>query len=230
MNPRILISCQNLGYSSLSTPGISTEGKWDIREFNLELHAGEKACFHFQNEDQRQVLWRLFQKKLKPKTGSLHISANTHLHTDESLWECTNKKATVKVNMESKLFMPRPWFGGKRENLDILKDRLGLTGSIINIPVNKLQPEYAARFWALMLVSANTKVVLMNRIISELDTISLPFVQEWQESFSGITIIFGEHHEYLKAVKFRKKIQNKTLKSFFSTKISFSASGLAKHF
>jgi hypothetical protein len=91
-------------------------------------------------------------------------------------------------------------------------------------------PEYVARFWALMLVAANTKVVLINRLLSQLDEISLPFIQEWQESFSGITVIFGEHPEYFKAVNSRKVEQQDTLKSFFSTNISFSADGLAKHF
>jgi hypothetical protein len=174
-------------------------------------------------------LWRIFQQKLKPKTGSFQISANTHLHTDESLWEGTNKKASLLVNMESKLFSTRPWFGGQRKNMDILKDRLGLTGRIINLPVNELMPEYAARFWALMLVAANTKVVLINRLLSQLDEISLPFIQEWQESFSGITVIFGEHPEYYKAVNSRKGEQQDTLKPFFSTNISFSADGLAKY-
>jgi ATPase subunit of ABC transporter with duplicated ATPase domains len=230
MNPRVLISCHNLGYAAPSGTGISAVEKWDIRKLNLELHAGEKACFHFQNEEQKQVLWRMFQQKLKPKTGSLQISANTHLHTDDSLWEGTDKKASLLENMESKLFSTRPWFGGQRKNIDILKDRLGLTGRIINLPVNELMPEYAARFWALMLVAANTKVVLINRLLSQLDEISLPFIQEWQESFSGITVIFGEHPEYFKAVNSRKVEQQDTLKSFFSTNISFSADGLAKHF
>ena len=230
MNPRVLISCQNLGYVSSSAPGISTIERWDIRKLNLELHAGEKACFHFQNEEQKQVLWRLFQLKLKPKTGYLQISASTHLHTDDSLWECTDKKASLKENMESKLFSARPWFGGQRKNMDILKDRLGLTGHIFNLPVNELKPEYVGRFWALMLVAANTKVVLMNKLLSELDSISLPLVQEWQESFSGISIIFGEHPEYFKAINDRKETQQDTIKPFFSTNMIFSADGVAKHF
>ena len=104
MNPRVLISCHNLGYAAPSGTGISSVDKWDIRKLNLELHAGDKACFHFQNEEQRQVLWRMFQKKLKPKIGSLQISDNTHLHTDDSLWEGTDKKASLLENMESKLF------------------------------------------------------------------------------------------------------------------------------
>ena len=100
MNPRVLISCQNLGYTTPLDPEMPAGKKWDIRKLNLELHAGERACFHFQNEEQKQVLWRLFQQKLKPKTGSFQISGNTNLHTDNSFWEGTNKKVSLKENLK----------------------------------------------------------------------------------------------------------------------------------
>ena len=228
MNPRVLISCKNLGYATPSDSGIPAGKKWDIRKLNLELHAGERACFHFQNEEQKQVLWRLFQQKLKPKTGSFQISGNTHLHTDNSFWEGTDKKASLKENMKSKLFSTRPWFGGQRKNLDTLMDRLGLTGQIPHLQIQELKPEHAKRFWVLMLVAANTKVVLIDRLFSQLDEISLPFFQEWQEGFPGILIMFGEHPEYLKAVNSRVMEKHRSLKPLFNSIISFSADGVAK--
>ena len=74
-----------MGYSATFAEDFSSETMWDICKLNLDLHAGERVCFHFQNEEQKNVLWRLFKRKLKPKTGSLRISANTHFHSDQGL-------------------------------------------------------------------------------------------------------------------------------------------------
>ena len=79
-----------------------------------------------------------------------------------------------------------------------------------------------------MLVAANTKVVLIDRLFSHLDEISLPFFQEWQEGFLGILIMFGEHPEYLKAVNSRVMEKHRSLKPLFNSIISFSADGVAK--
>ena len=123
MKPRVLLKCDNVGYSTSAASGNSVEEKWDILKLSLELHAGDRASFLFQNEEQKQVLWRLFLQKLKPKTGSFIISAKTHIHSDDSLWTGTDKKATILENMTSKLFTKRPWFGGQRKNLETLIDR-----------------------------------------------------------------------------------------------------------
>ena len=95
MNPRVLLKCDNVGYSTSSASINSFEEKWDILKLNLELYAGDRASFHFQNEEQKLVLWRLFQQKLKPKTGSFIISAKTHIHSDDSLWSGTDKNASL---------------------------------------------------------------------------------------------------------------------------------------
>ena len=227
MYPRVLISCQNLGYTTPSESGIPVGKKWDIRKLNLELHAGDRACFHFQNEEQKQVLWRLFQQKLKPKTGFLRITGNIHLHTDNSFWEGMDKKASLQENMKSKLFSTRPWIGGQRKNLDTLMDRLGLTGQIRHLQIRELKPKHAARFWVLMLVAAKTKVVLIDRLFSQLDEVSLPFFYEWQEGFPGILIMFGEHPENLNAFNSSVMGTHHSFKPLFNSNIIFSADGLA---
>jgi ATPase subunit of ABC transporter with duplicated ATPase domains len=229
MKPRVLLKCDNVGYSSSSSSGNSVEEKWDILKLSLELHAGDRAAIRFQNEEQKQVLWRLFLQKLKPKTGSFIITAKTHIHTDNSLWEGTDKKTTLLENMNSKLFTKRPWFGGQRKNIETLMDRLALNGRIPHLPVEELSEEQAARFWVLMLVSANTKVVLIDRLFSLLDKVSLPFVQEWLESYTGIIILFGEHAEYFNAVKTHQPDRQQKSKTLFNSVISFSADGQAKY-
>ena len=92
MNNKLLISCQNLGYSATYVEDLYAETMWDICKLNLDLHAGEKAIFYFKTEEQKNVLWRLFERKLKPKTGSLRISASTHVHTDQGLLDGLDKR------------------------------------------------------------------------------------------------------------------------------------------
>ena len=227
MKPRVLLKCDNVGYSSSSVSRNSVEEKWDILKLSLELHAGDRASFLFQNEEQKQVLWRLFLQKLKPKTGSFIISAKTHIHSDESLWEGTDKKATLLKNMNSKLFAKRPWFGGQRKNLESLMDRLALSGRIQHLPVEELSGEQALRFWLLMLVSAKTKVVLIDRLFSKLDPVNLAFVQEWLESYTGIIILFGENADYFNAVKTLAEEQQLKSKTEFNSVFNFSADGQA---
>ncbi len=227
MNSRVLISCQNVGYSRPFDSEISTGEKWDIRKLSLELYAGDRACFHFQNEEQKEVLWRIFMQKLKPKTGSLMIHARTNIHTDDSFWVGTDKRLSLLENMKSRLFVTRPWFGGKRKNIETLMERLGLNGRIPHLPVQELSAVQATRFWVLMLVTAKTKVVLIDQLFSRLDEISLPFIQEWLENYAGILILFGKHPEYLKSVKNSQETPQRKVEPFFNTVISFSASGHA---
>ena len=147
MNNKLLISCRNIGYSATSAKDFSADSMWDICKLNLDLHAGERVCFHFQNEEQKNVLWRLFERKLKPKTGSLRISANTHFHSDQGLLDGLDKGSSMQENLQSRLFEERPWFGGKRMTMDTLMYRLGLIGRIQHLNVNDLSDQHLTRFW-----------------------------------------------------------------------------------
>jgi ATPase subunit of ABC transporter with duplicated ATPase domains len=146
------------------------------------------------------------------------------------LWTGTDKKATLLKNMNSKLFAKRPWFGGQRKNVESLMDRLALNGRIQHLPVEELSEEQALRFWLLMLVSAKTKIVLIDRLFSKLDQVSLAFVQEWLESYTGIIILFGEHAEYFNAIKTPAEDQQLKSKTVFNSVFSFSADGQAKFY
>ncbi len=125
MAQKLLISCQNAGYSETSAADSAAETMWDIQKLNLDLHAGERVCFQFQTEEQKRVLWRLFERKLKPKTGSLRISANIHVHSDQRLLDGLDMKSSMLENLQSRLFENRPWYGGKRMMMDTLMYRLG---------------------------------------------------------------------------------------------------------
>ena len=228
MNNKLLISCRNLGYSAKSAEDFSAETMWDICKLNLDLHAGERISFYFKTAEQKSVLWRLFERKLKPKTGSLRISASTHIHTDQGLLDGLDKSSSLQENLQSRLFEERPWFGGKRKTMDTLMYRLGLFGRIQYLPVNDLSDQHLTRFWTLMLAVAKTKVLMLNRLLPLLDEISLSFLLEWMESFPGSIIVFGKHTNFLNAVESRQDKQMALSRSLFDPVISFTSYGEAK--
>ena len=228
MNNKLLISCRNLGYSATSAEDFSAETMWDICKLNLDLHAGERISFYFKTEEQKSVLWRLFERKLKPKTGSLRISASTHIHTDQGLLDGLDKSSSLQENLQSRLFEERPWFGGKRKTMDTLMSRLGLIGRIQYLPVNDLSDQHLARFWTLMLAAAKTRVFMLDRLLPLLDEISMSFLLEWMESFPGSIIMFGEHANILNAVESRQDKQMVLSRSLFDLVISFTSYGEAK--
>ncbi len=206
MNPRLLLSCQKLGYYAPADSSNKDEIQWEIYDLNWDLFAGERIQFHFENEDQKQVLWRLLQQNLKPKTGSILNVQNSHLHTDESLWKGLNLNSSIMENLRSKLFEERPWFSGKRLNLEILLDRLALRGKLLNVPVDALNPEQKHHFWVLMLVAANTNVLLLDKIFQTKSPVTDKFLKDWLYSFTGAVVAFRAPSEELKPVF---KIKNK---------------------
>ena len=175
MNNKLLISCRNLGYSATVAEDYSAETIWDICKLNLDLHAGEKISFYFKTEEQKSVLWRLFERNLKPKSGSLRISASTHIHTDQSLIDGLDKSSSLQKNLQSRLFEERPWFGGKRKSIDSLLHRLGLIGRIKFLPINDLSDQHLTRFWTLMLAATKTRIFMLDRLLPLLDEISMSF-------------------------------------------------------
>ena len=217
-----------MGYSATSAENFSAETMWDICKLNLDLYAGERISFYFKTEEQKSVLWRLFERKLKPKTGSLRISASTHIHTDQSLLDGLDKSSSLQENLQSKLFEERPWFGGKRKTMDTLMYRLGLIGRIQYLPVNDLSDQHLTRFWTLMLAAAKTRVFMLDRLLPLLDEISMSFLLEWMESFPGSIIVFGEHANILNAVESRQDKQMALSMSPFDLVISFTSFGEAK--
>ena len=228
MESRSIICCRNLGYSTQSDTGVTPIRKWDVRELSLELYAYDRVRFIFKNNEQKEVLLRLFLQKLKPKTGSIIIHSKTHIYSDSDFWEGTDKKISLKENMKSKLFSHRPWFGGQRTNLETLIDRLGLGGQSQYIPVNQFSFEQKSRLKILMMIAAKTKIILIDKLFSELDERSFILVKEWLDKFSGIIILFGDY-PYEDCVNSTKKIIKKDkIISSFGKVILFFSDGTSK--
>ena len=212
----------------MSAEDSSAETMWDICKLNLDLHAGERISFYFKTEEQKNVLWRLFERKLKPKTGSLRISPSTHIHSDQNLLDGLDKSSSLQENLQSRLFEERPWFGGKRKTMDTLMYRLGLIGRIQYLPVNDLSDQHLTRFWTLMLAAAKTRVFMLDRLVPLLDEISMSFLLEWMENFAGSIIVFGEHANNVDAFESRKDKQMALSSYLFDLVISFTSYGEAK--
>ncbi len=228
MNNKLLISCRNLGYSPTFAEGFSDDTVWDINKLNLDLHAGDRIIFYFKTEEQKSVLWRIFERKLKPKTGSFRISSKIHIHTDQGLLDGLDKSSSLQENLQSKLFEERPWFGGKRKTLDTLMYKLGLIGRIQNIPVNDLSDKHLTRFWTLMISAAKTRIFLLDRLLHSLDEKSMSFFLEWMENFPGSIVVFGKNSNILTDFLSRKDQQTILSRPLFDLVISFTNYGEAK--
>tara|TARA_Y100001970_G_C14230379_1_gene858248 strand:- start:2397 stop:3110 length:714 start_codon:yes stop_codon:yes gene_type:complete len=229
MESRLIISCKNLGYYSKSSANLKSSDNWDIRDLNLKFFANDRVRFIFDNKDQKEVLLRLFLKKLKPKTGSIIMSPKIHIYSDCDLWEGTDKEFSIIKNMKSKLFSNKPWFGGQRKNLDILIDRLDLGGQVQYVPINKLSIKKRNRLKILMIIAANTKVILIENLYNIIDEISFLFLKEWLDCFSGIVIFFDDYFCRDDESGISSKILNQEImSSIFSKNVCFSANGLSK--
>ena len=226
MESRFFISCQNLGYYSQLGFGDTYTQKWDIRDLTLKFYAGDRVHFHFNNNEQKQVLLRLFLQKLKPKKGSFYLSSKTHIYSDYNFWEGTDKNESLQENMKSKLFSSRPWFGDHRKSIETLVERLDLGGRVKHLPLKELSVEQKNRLKVLMIIAAKTKVILIDKLLSELDEIGLLFVLEWIEKYLGIVILFGDLPHEIKLKRNFKKLKLDQFKPFFNSIISFSEDGL----
>lgn len=228
MESRLILSCKNLGYYSDTREVLPSSRKWDIRDLNLKFFSYDRVRFFFNSDDQKTVLLRLFLQKLKPKTGSIIIPSNIHIYSEKDLWERTDKDSSINNNLKSKLFSTRPWFGGKRKDITTLIDRLDLGGFSKYISINKLPIEKKNRLRILMMIAAKTKVIIVEKLFSDMDEISLFFLLEWLKNFSGVLISFGECAFSRDLNRSKKIVNDEKVKNVFNKTILFNSDGIAK--
>ena len=228
MDSRLILSCKNLGYYHEKSLALTSSREWDIRGLSLKFFSYDRVNFIFNSDDQKSVLLRLFIQKLKPKTGSIIIPPNIHIYYEKDLWMRTDKDSSLINNLESKLFSNRPWFGGRRMDLNSLIDRLDLGGYSKHLPINKLPMEKKKRLRILMMIAAKTKVIIVDKLFAGMDEISFFFVLEWLRNFAGILILFGDSDFQVNLDKHRIILNEDKQRNVFNKTILFSADGIAK--
>ena len=192
---KLLINCRNLSYfSSLgaSEQSTSESENWDLRQLNWTVETGDRVCFIYEDEEQKQVFWRLLLNKLKPKSGLLEIQSGVLVYSDEMLWTRARRNVGLDANLESKLFEPRPWLNGRMVNVMQLVDRVGLSVGLLKIPLEKLQARDQLKAWLVMMMAAKVKVWLVDTFMKQIHGDNLKLLMEWLSGFSGAWVNFKD--------------------------------------
>ena len=192
---KLLINCRDLSYfSSLgaSEQSTSESEKWDLRQLNWTVETGDRVCFIYEDEEQKQVFWRLLLNKLKPKSGLLEIQSGVLVYSDEMLWTRARRNVGLDANLESKLFEPRPWLNGRMVNVMQLVDRVGLSVGLLKIPLEKLQARDQLKAWLVMMMAAKVKVWLVDTLMKQIHGENLKLLMEWLSGFSGAWVTFKD--------------------------------------
>ena len=192
---KLLINCRDLSYfSSLgaSEQSITESEKWDLRQLNWTVETGDRVCFIYEDEEQKQVFWRLLLNKLKPKSGLLEIQSGVLVYSDEMLWTRARRNVGLDANLESKLFEPRPWLNGRMVNVMQLVDRVGLSVGLLKIPLEKLQARDQLKAWLVMMMAAKVKVWLVDTLMKQIHGDNLKLLMEWLSGFSGAWVTFKD--------------------------------------
>ena len=190
-----LINCRDLSYfSSLgaSEQSASESENWDLRQLNWTVENGDRVCFIYEDEEQKQVFWRLLLNKLKPKSGLLEIQSGVLVYSDEMLWNRARRNEGLDANLESKIFEPRPWLNGRMVNVMQLVDRVGLSVGLLKIPLEKLQARDQLKAWLVMMMAAKVKVWLVDTLMKQIHGENLKLLMEWLSGFSGAWVTFKD--------------------------------------
>ena len=192
---KLLINCRDLSYfSSLgaSEQSTSESENWDLRQLNWTVETGDRVCFIYEDEEQKQVFWRLLLNKLKPKSGLLEIQSGVLVYSDEMLWTRTRRNEGLDANLESKIFETRPWLNGRMVNVMQLVDRVGLSVGLLKIPLEKLQARDQLKAWLVMMMAAKVKVWLVDTLMKQIHGDNLKLLMEWLSGFSGAWVNFKD--------------------------------------
>ena len=192
---KLLINCRDLSYfSSLgaSEQSTSESENWDLRQLNWTVETGDRVCFIYEDEEQKQVFWRLLLNKLKPKSGLLEIQSGVLVYSDEMLWTRARRNVGLDANLESKLFESRPWLNGRMVNVMQLVDRVGLSVGLLKIPLEKLQARDQLKAWLVMMMAAKVKVWLVDTLMKQIHGENLKLLMEWLSGFSGAWVNFKD--------------------------------------
>ncbi|MEC8843584.1 MAG: hypothetical protein VXX42_06360, partial [SAR324 cluster bacterium] len=159
---------------------------------NWTVETGDRVCFIYEDEEQKQVFWRLLLNKLKPKSGLLEIQSGVLVYSDEMLWTRARRNEGLDANLESKIFETRPWLNGRMVNVMQLVDRVGLSVGLLKIPLERLQARDQLKAWLVMMMAAKVKVWLVDTLMKQIHGDNLKLLMEWLSGFSGAWVNFKD--------------------------------------
>ena len=196
---RLLINCRDLNYRAWEQDRYQSESViWDLRQLNWNVEAGERVSFIYEDEEQKQVFWRLLLNKLKPKSGIVEVQSGVLVYSDEMLWDRARNDVGLEANLESKLFESQPWLNQRRVTVLQLIDRIGLSGRALKIPLAELPENEKLKAWLVMLMTAKVKVWLVGCLFKKTKGENLKWLMEWLAGFQGAWIAFDPHHAELR--------------------------------
>ena len=165
---------------------------WDLQQFSWNLHYGECVQLTCERDEQYQALWRLLQKNLKPKYGSIEALRPVSYASDEAIASRLNPQATMNQTLQSKLFADHLWANGKRLHVQSALEALQIPLSERHKPIHRVAPVARQRFLALLFMAAQVKLLLGQKVFQTMDEVTLDFFQKWCPYFWGALVIFGE--------------------------------------
>jgi len=193
MSGKLLLSCRALGHYEDSDEEGVTVRQWDVRDLSLTLHARERCQVVCATAEQEEVVWRLLHLKLKSKAGRLATASGVHPCPDEQLWQRLSPGASLRESLTSKLFETRPWLGGRRWFVETLMDHLGLTPEMQRGSPSRLKAELRDRFQLVLLIAAQTRLVLLRQLLKSSDVRVQELLGQWAEGYLGGIFAFGEN-------------------------------------
>ncbi|MGK5092561.1 hypothetical protein WDW89_11180 [Deltaproteobacteria bacterium TL4] len=166
--------------------------RWDIRDFSLALHQGERVWVQCEREEQYETVWRIFQRNLKPKEGRIEEIHPVFTSSDRSIAEHLNWDSTINANFNSRLFDDKTWIGARKIHVQNLLEELAISVELRHCSLRKVSDEIFNRYWALLFMIARTKLLLGRTLFAKLDALSLPLLEQWVPQHPGALVVFGK--------------------------------------
>lgn len=164
----------------------------DLKDFSWKLHLGERVWVQCAHDTQYDVLWRLFQRNLKPNSGRVEDLHQITTSSDQLIASRMDTGQSMLQNLDSRLFDKRVRFEGRPLFLNTLMEHLQIPLSERRKPLVQVKLEIRQRFQLLAMMAARVQLLLFRPSLDELDSIALPIFNTWASDYSGALVMFGE--------------------------------------
>jgi hypothetical protein len=138
------------------------------------LERGRRIRVQCAEEWQWSAFAELLTGQRPPAAGRLEELNPVSVQTDLRVREQINPNRSLQEYLESTDAPALIWIGGRRRSLHVLVDALGITPAVARRPARYLEPEDAARLWALRFLLSRARLM----VARELMQVAVPEVRE----------------------------------------------------